>query len=231
MIKHTILTKKFLIQEYINFGKTQKAIADEVGVSQALVQSYIKHYKIKTRSGGRRKADVQGKRFGLLVVLKESTGCDKRHPAWSCLCDCGNKFTAYASELKNGKRINCPECSNKRMSEFMWKGFEEISGHFWGQVKSSARLRNMDFQITRQEVWDKFLKQNRKCALTGMELFFDRTDNTKITASLDRIDSSIGYLESNIQWVHKVINRMKSNMSDTEFTCWCNKVTNHSIRT
>lgn len=41
------------------------------------------------------------------------------------------------------------------------------------------------------------------------------------TASLDRIDSSKGYLENNVQWVHKDINWMKQDYSHEEFLQYC----------
>jgi hypothetical protein len=44
------------------------------------------------------------------------------------------------------------------------------------------------------------------------------------TASLDRIDSSLGYVWGNVQWVHSVINDLKSNMAQEEFISWCQKV-------
>jgi hypothetical protein len=45
------------------------------------------------------------------------------------------------------------------------------------------------------------------------------------TASLDRIDSSKGYIEGNLQWLHKRINIMKGNMSEKEFLDFCESVT------
>ena len=66
-----------------------------------------------------------------------------------------------------------------------------------------------------------FLKQNRKCALTGQSIFFAKTtrehDSKQTTASLDRIDSNNGYIEGNVQWVHKKLNMMKQAMPDQEF--------------
>ena len=47
---------------------------------------------------------------------------------------------------------------------------------------------------------------------------------SNITASLDRIDSSKGYIEGNVQWVHKRVNLMKGNMSTENFIEWCNLV-------
>jgi len=47
------------------------------------------------------------------------------------------------------------------------------------------------------------------------------------TASVDRIDSSIGYVMGNIQWVHKDINKMKSDFSQELFIAWCGLVASH----
>jgi len=41
------------------------------------------------------------------------------------------------------------------------------------------------------------------------------------TASLDRIDSSKGYVRGNIQWVHIAINFMKHSLPEEEFIRWC----------
>ena len=49
------------------------------------------------------------------------------------------------------------------------------------------------------------------------------TDNTG-TASLDRIDSNKGYVTDNIQWVHKDINYMKSDLDEQQFIHYCRLV-------
>lgn len=41
------------------------------------------------------------------------------------------------------------------------------------------------------------------------------------TASIDRIDSSNGYIEDNIQWVHKDVNMMKQKMTNIELIEMC----------
>jgi hypothetical protein len=41
------------------------------------------------------------------------------------------------------------------------------------------------------------------------------------SASLDRIDSSKGYVKGNVQWTHKTVNIMKQAMSDEELIDWC----------
>jgi len=54
--------------------------------------------------------------------------------------------------------------------------------------------------------------------ISGWEIFFgNKYLGTPTTASLDRIDSSIGYTEENVQWIHKDINSLKSNFQESEF--------------
>jgi hypothetical protein len=45
---------------------------------------------------------------------------------------------------------------------------------------------------------------------------------------LDRIDSSQGYVSGNVQWVHTIINFMKTSLPQREFIRWCRLVTDHS---
>ena len=77
-----------------------------------------------------------------------------------------------------------------------------------------------------EEAWEQYELQNGKCALTGLSLIFGfgRKDASKQNASLDRIDNNIGYAKGNIQWIHKRINVMKSNLSQYDFIGYCTLV-------
>lgn len=44
------------------------------------------------------------------------------------------------------------------------------------------------------------------------------------TASLDRIQNDKGYIEGNVQWVHKDINRMKNIFEQNYFIDICKKI-------
>jgi nicotinic acid mononucleotide adenylyltransferase len=94
-------------------------------------------------------------------------------------------------------------------------------------IKKGAASRKIEFNITIEYLWELFLQQNKKCALSGMALSFADTrknKNKKKTVSVDRIDSSKGYINGNVQWVHKTINIMKNSLSDEEFIEFCRKV-------
>ena len=64
------------------------------------------------------------------------------------------------------------------------------------------------------------------CNLTGLSIILPKGGNHENVASLDRIDSSRGYIKDNIQWVHKDINRMKWDFPQDKFVKLCFYVAN-----
>lgn len=145
---------------------------------------------------------------------------------WICRCDCGTIKEVFQGSLTSrnggGKSTSCGCYCKEVHVEKMWKGYEEISGRYLSTIRENAERRNIQFLLTPQYIWDLFLNQNRRCALSGTELSFPqrgriKKDETKQTASLDRIDSLRPYIEGNVQWVHKDINQMKMNMGEEKF--------------
>jgi len=104
-------------------------------------------------------------------------------------------------------------------------GYKLINGSHFNSIKSSAQIRCLKFEVSKEQIYDLFLIQKCKCKISGVELTMPENNNDYITgnftASLDRIDSNKGYTIDNIQWVHKKINIMKQNMTDQEFINWC----------
>lgn len=184
---------------------------------------------------GPRTINLIGKRFGKLIVISFSGNRlekGKQIPFWECLCDCGNTTIVRSNSLKMGqtKSYKCgmklePRSGKKNPK---WSGYEEISGSHWDRIRASAIQRNLEFSITIEDAWNQFLKQDRLCALSGEKLKF----NSKCVihdgnASLDRIDSSKGYITGNVQWVHKDVNYMKQEQSDQEYIDWCHKISDY----
>jgi len=173
-------------------------------------------------------ADLSGEIFGDLEVISKAG-----RSSWNCRCICGNIVTIYTSLLLNSGRKSCG-CANKRQGKDSrrWSGYEDISNRFWGRLKYDAKDRNIEFNITIEECWNKFILQNKKCGLTGDELSFELTKEDVATntgtASIDRLDSSFGYTDTNIWWIHKNLNMMKSNFSKDYFIELCNLVINNN---
>lgn len=171
-----------------------------------------------------KKIDYTNKQVGRLKVLyKEDKKDNAGHYLWKCECECGNFCSISSCNLSsnNSKSCGCKRIADKRLHS-NWKGCGDISGRYFKDLKHGAERRNIPFNITIEEIWDKFQKQNARCALTGLEIKFCTTSTTKDqTASLDRIDPNKEYCIDNVQWVHKNINNLKMGFTETELLYWC----------
>jgi deoxycytidylate deaminase len=171
--------------------------------------------------------DLIGQTFGKLTVISKTDKYTKtRGVIWRCKCECSNEKLVPTNGLTSGNYISCG------CSKFATRCGEIPHSHF-NAIFQNAIKRNYEFSVSIEYLLDLFISQDRKCKLTGMKLIFTDDKNpsltrSKTTASLDRIDSNKGYIEGNVQWVHKDINKMKNNHSTDKFIDYCQSVVNYS---
>jgi len=98
---------------------------------------------------------------------------------------------------------------------------------YYRTIINGAKKRNIDFNITIEEFTNCY---TGNCSLSGFPLktvkYYAQRVNQ--TASLDRIDSSLGYNKENVQWIHKKINTMKMDIPNQEFIYICKKISNNN---
>lgn len=128
----------------------------------------------------------------------------------------------YAEESLRLNKL-CKSCSNKLTDNCHRGLYNDIRLSWFNKFKSSAEIRNLEFKITVEYLWEIFKDQDFKCALTGWPIGWSET-GVLHTASIDRIDSSLGYIEGNIQLLHKDVNMMKQQYSQEYFIEMCNAV-------
>lgn len=174
-----------------------------------------------------------GKKSGALTVVERAPD-KKSWTMWKCICDCGNEHITYSTHLIRWNVTSCGCQSRKAGKDHAsWTGFGEISGNKWNSIrrvthKRKSRLK-VSFDIDIEYAWKLFLDQNRKCALSGVDIYFAKTQNGDCTASLDRKDSKLGYTKENVQWVHKDVNRMKNIFEQQYFVSVCRKVAERNV--
>lgn len=83
-------------------------------------------------------------------------------------------------------------------------------------IKSGRSRLKID--IDKKYIEKLFFEQNGKCIISGLDI------SLGINASLDRKDSSKGYVKGNVQWVHKDINMIKGSFSQEYFIEVCANV-------
>lgn len=188
---------------------------------------------IGTKSCGcsRVKDDLTGKKFGKLTVVSRENkiigdGCLQ----YRCLCSCGKETVCSSTNLRNNKSRSCG-CERYNHIRYKQKRDDVYPRFYFEEVKLRAKNRNMKFNITHKYIKELFLKQNKMCNLTGNPIVFAQTHHERRkglnTASLDRIDSTKGYIKGNVQIVHKHINIMKLNLSLDDFKNFCIKVADY----
>jgi hypothetical protein len=184
------------------------------------------------------KKDLLNKKIGKLTPVSHYSRKvnGRQRTYWHCLCECGETVDVVRDSLINQttKSCGCIKRGKKGPNNHYWSGHGLISGTLFGKAKASATKRGMSFDVTIEEINDLFYRQDGKCALTGLDLKIKssnkRSGQTSITASLDRIDSCLGYTIDNVQWVHKDINMMKNKFDEDYFIEMCSLVSKNERR-
>ena len=217
---------------FLNDKKSVSAIARVYDVHRACVYTVLKNCGIEIKKRGMPKHfDMVGKTFGFLKVtgLRQKKE-DKRGDWWAfCECkNCGKKdFEVKIAPVLRGATTSCGcrrdfyyKISGKNNKNFT--GYEEIRGGNWSSLRARAKKRGQEFDITIEYAWGLYIKQDKRCALSGIPLCFGVDTRPKeTTASLDRIDPNKGYVVGNVQWIHKDINVMKNMFNQEYFVNIC----------
>jgi hypothetical protein len=183
--------------------------------------------------------DITGQRFGNLEVLRMEITSSSHGNEWKAICKCHvcgrEDFECRPASMKNiGRYKNYKSCGCDRAycekqtgaNSVLFKGYKELHGCYLSDIKRRSKKLGFDFDIDLIFLWELYLRQNRKCALSGVSINFAKRSRNKKegTASLDRIDSTKGYVKDNVQWVHKSVNLMKMYLTESLFLDFCKKI-------
>lgn len=147
------------------------------------------------------------------------------------LCPCCGVQQTYLRKnyaklsLKEGK--TCKSCSNKT-TENSHRGWHRgVRVSWYNKFETSAKLRGLTWELTIDDVADLLDKQEGKCALTGWDIEFPESGHAqKAPASIDRINSSLGYVLGNVQLLTRHVNMMKQAYDNDYFIEVCKAVAN-----
>lgn len=130
----------------------------------------------------------------------------------SCRPFIRKKKCPYCENMINCNSNKCTKCRN--ISKIgTGDGFKE----FIRRIRARQTKKNKTSDLNIQYLKELWATQQGKCAYTGIKLRlpdYKKNSNSSIfTASLDRIDSNIWYMKSNVQFVSMAINYMKHSMT------------------
>jgi hypothetical protein len=188
---------------------------------------------------------IEGEKFGSWTISNKEIikHPDNREATIKVKCDCGFEDIIRCLTIVKGQSKGCFNCghNNKGENHQSFKGYKEIPGSWFTRYKNRSNI--WEFNITIEEVYNIWIKQNKKCALSNLEIDFENVNfrkpttrksaekfsknynyDLKCTASLDRIDSLKGYIKGNIQLVHKDVNMMKKEYDQDYYIKICSLV-------
>lgn len=181
--------------------------------------------------------DYANRTIGCYRILEFDTnktfpGGQKR-PYWKVQCiHCNTIKSMSCYRVLNKQQKGCSSCVKDRFSGCNspnWNNanIKNVSSYYYHRLKAAAEKRKLKFEVSRKFLDELFEKQNGKCNYTGYDIYFGNNQYTG-TASLDRMDNTIGYTETNVQWVHKDVNVIKWDLSHQRFLEICKVITENN---
>ncbi len=148
------------------------------------------------------------------------------------------KFYTSGKKKDGSYKYNswCKSCCKEKMASYHKKTWGPVRLQFSAFKRTRSVKAFMSYLLGKakkrhecsvtvedlERLWDK---QDGKCALTGWQMTMKLgSGNIQTNASVDRIDSGIGYVANNVQLVCRSANVAKSNLSQEDFVKLCTAV-------
>ncbi len=145
------------------------------------------------------------------------------------------KKTNYASnkkylKTKSGKvirqRIIYKYNNSKRGKEQQYANrilnIKNFLSHKLSIMKCKSRTKNKQINLDLKYLTDMYTNQNGKCKISNIQMTIKHNDLCSI--SIDRIDSSNGYIKGNIQLVCRAINLAKQHLPNQAIIDFVRKI-------
>jgi len=159
-----------------------------------------------------------------------------RSPRRPTTCEkCGADIEVKSERKITGRFVrNCRGCRRKTRKEWFASQIDDpvfqIKRRLTG-AKCSARQRGIEFTLTLNHVLDIYRSQNGLCAISGRRMKLRRGSGdgrrSPDSLSIDRIDSSVGYIDGNIRLVVWAVNMALADRGDVELKSLCLDIVRH----
>ena len=140
---------------------------------------------------------------------------------WCCACSgCGEEQAYTRKDHAKQSFLSDWQCKKCVAESKLFNNNKPVGDktRTYNKFKKSAYSRGIEWSLTEVQMFDSF---NGKCALSDWPIEITYLAHT---ASVDRIDSSIGYIPSNIQWVHSMVNMCKNKYDENKFIEMCEAI-------
>lgn len=235
-----ILTKEFLQKELIDKNQSRQELSNRIGYSVDLIQKYLKKHRLSIIVEKHKL--FLNKKFKHFKLIKWVPKGNFGSGSWLCLCNCGKTFLSkeYYLLIKAKKSCGCQNYKGIHGNAILSRD-PKITTYKYiiNSYKHAAKRRKLKWALTEAEV----------IKLINSDCFYCKTPpsnirNVYITKkgdyrscnkewqdkatvcvnSIDRVDSSKGYIFSNCVPCCLMCNFAKGDVSYQEFLSWIDKL-------
>lgn len=156
--------------------------------------------------------DLTGRRFGIRTILKRGEKYKSSGQySWFYKCDCGKTGYSTRIAIKSSKSCGClnPKPNNQPKPKYSWPDYKEAYP-IVRNTRSKAIKRKLDWNLSDQFVYDMIKSDCYYCGLSAVDMKHGRV-------GIDRIDNSLGYVESNCVPCCRYCNSAKMDLSVEDF--------------
>ena len=164
------------------------------------------------------------------VQMKRCSHCKRLLPIdkFSKSKTSANGYRSWCKECINSSRdteenkARCRRYYEERGRELMRVYKErDIQSYLWNSARARAKQKGLEFSIAKEDI-----VVPEYCPILGMKMCYNRVEKKDNSYSLDRIDSSVGYIKENIWVISWKANRIKNDSTPEELRLIANAVEN-----
>jgi hypothetical protein len=155
-----------------------------------------------------------------------------------CSCEIEKDISEYHSDKSSptGLQTYCKDCQTEKTKKYTstLNGFiKKIYKDMYHNAEK--RAKKLDIELKVEDIHELYEKQNGLCAISGLKLthetyaYKDKEHIiNRLNISIDRINSNLGYSKNNVQLVAAIVNRMKTDLPDSEFIKICSIISENN---
>ena len=153
-------------------------------------------------------------------------------------CEIEKDISEYHSDKSSptGLQTYCKDCQTQKtkkctstLNGFIKKIYKDMYHN------AEKRAKELKIELTIEDIHELYNKQKGLCAISGLQMthetyaFKDKEHIiNRLNISIDRINSSLGYTKDNVQLLAAIVNRMKTDLPDSEFIKICSIITENN---
>mgnify|MGYP007090462957 CR=1 FL=1 len=115
-----------------------------------------------------------GQIFGKYTIVTGNIvkGNNNKESKVECLCECGNINTVSCLTLIKVASNGCMQCTHSKtgINHPSFTGYKEIPGSWFSRY---SKTKKREFTITIEQIYEMWIKQNKKCKLSGLDISFE----------------------------------------------------------